>query len=69
MFEELSNSYPGIAFCKVDIEANPKAAANVAVKDVPYFMFFADGALTHHSSGGNVRLLKKVVQDLAHGRL
>ena len=31
---ELSNAYPGIAFRKVDIEENSKAAANAAIRDV-----------------------------------
>lgn len=69
LFKELSNTYPDIAFRKVDIEENSKAATNVAIRDVPYFMFFVDGALVSHHSGANPRLLKQTLLELDQGLL
>ena len=34
---------------------------------VPYFMFFVDGALVSHHSGANPRLLKQTLLELSQG--
>ena len=41
--DELAASAPGVAFVKIDIDANPRTADRYGVLSLPTVMLFADG--------------------------
>jgi|SaaInlStandDraft_7_1057024.scaffolds.fasta_scaffold137465_1 thioredoxin 1 len=60
-FEALSNQYPGIAFAKVDVDANQETAQTYQVSAMPTFVFFNAGAEIGRIKGANMVHLKTIL--------
>jgi thioredoxin 1 len=51
VFEESSESHPGIRFAKVDTEAEQQLAAALQIRSIPTVMVFRDGVLLFNRPG------------------
>lgn len=53
VLEELSAEVPDVSFVKVDVEANPSAAAKYNVSSIPNLVLFKDGVQVASRVGGD----------------
>lgn len=51
VFEDLSASYPGIAFARVNVDECPDVAARLSVSSIPTFVMFRSGSPVSRVSG------------------
>ena len=51
IFEETSKEQPGIAFVKVNTEAEPELAQRMGIRAIPTLMYFQDGKEVHRQAG------------------
>lgn len=58
-------SSAGIAFVKIDVDANPDAAQEHDIRSVPTFKSLHKGAVLRSFSGANAVALKDAVAELA----
>lgn len=51
VFEDLSGSYPGIAFARVNVDECPDVAARLSISSIPTFVMFRSGAPVSRVAG------------------
>ena len=51
IFEDLSGSYPGIAFARVNVDECPDVAARLSISSIPTFVMFRSGAPVSRVAG------------------
>ena len=51
IFEDLSDSYPGIAFARVNVDECPDVAARLSISSIPTFVMFRSGAPVSRVAG------------------
>jgi thioredoxin 1 len=63
--EELSKTYPAVAFGKVDVDENSDSAVDFEIKSVPTFVVFEGETAIHKFSGADPVQLEKHVKLLS----
>lgn len=51
VFEKASDAHPGVAFAKIDVDAQPELAGMLGVQSIPTVSVFRDGILLVHKPG------------------
>ena len=51
VFESVSEQFPDVTFCKIDIDENMEAAAAMRVAAVPTLLFIRHGEVTARTAG------------------
>ena len=66
VLEELSDQYQGkVTIAKVDIQSNPKKAAEFGVRGIPTLISFQNGEKKEMVVGGDISKIRKLVEDAA----
>jgi len=62
IYEQASETHPGITFGKIDTEAEPDLAAIARISSIPTLVVFRDGTLVYRRSGPHSgRALEKLI--------
>ncbi|KAI0244354.1 thioredoxin trx1 [Massospora cicadina] len=61
-FVELASENPDVEFCKVDVDALPKAAEYAKVKAMPTFVMYKNGEEIKQIVGANIAGVKQVIE-------
>lgn len=65
VFEQLSNKYPQVKFCKVDVDQQQDLARRYQISAMPTFKFIKGGRVVEEIRGANPQALQANVQRLA----
>ena len=59
-----STKHPGVAFVKVDVDANEEAASKANIRTIPAFYFYRQGKVVGKLVGADQAKLKEQIEDL-----
>lgn len=63
-FEQFSETYSNVKFCKVDVDEVPEVAEQYEIKAMPTFYFFKDGQKNGEVIGANTEKVENEIKNL-----
>lgn len=63
IYDEMADSYPSIAFAKVNIEKESELAETFQIRSIPHLMIFKEGIVIYSDSGSMPKsILKELIE-------